>query len=647
MKIHTQLVTYTIGIIILICFAFGLHEARVLQIELSSQYEQRTKQLLSKASESLAPYLQDFRLESIQETIREITLNHDLTYIQVYDKSGNLITESAGSYFHNQPPLQTPDNLKQSRKSGLHQLLKSDEFYTATQPIYSTVSTPLASVTIHLSREEEYYQTYRRIYQIAIFTGALIIFGSLIAAYFAHRILSPLRKLQNSIHEWEEGRLIATPNPTHSRPNEIGDLEKAFWQLVATRQKVEYDLRRSRNEMKKAKTEAEAAAKAKTDFLANMSHEIRTPLNGLIGIADILIANDPRPDQRELLVTAHASGESLLQIVNDLLDLSRIEAGWLGIHPCPMSVREVVDQAMHLFIYLINEKKLHPEIIIDPEVPDWIIADPKRIRQILHNLISNAIKFTPAGNITIQAGVLTNEEHELFLRISITDTGIGIPQNKLTSIFGRFNQVDSTISRDFGGTGLGLSICAELVHLMRGKIHAISELEKGSTFTFQIPVIPGTKPVDKPTNAINALLSHPIGRSNGLKHLKRAHVLVVEDNKVNQTIVKLILNKLSINTTIASSGEEAIRMYQEFKYDIIFMDVQMPGIDGIETTKRIRSIAKETNHNPTIIALTAHSMEADRKRCYEAGMDGYLTKPITHATVESTLEQLNKKPSHI
>lgn len=370
----------------------------------------------------------------------------------------------------------------------------------------------------------------------------------------------------------------------------------------------------------KALSVAEHAARAKSEFLAMMSHEIRTPLNGIIGTAQVIqMAECLDDEQRELVEVIKRSGDSLLVIINDILDFSKIEAGRLELDPQPVPIRSEIQNLTALYAATADANSLKLMIDLDHALPSTVVVDWTRLRQVISNLLSNAIKFTHAGSVSLQVRWEASEK----LSVAVVDSGIGISTEGLDRIFKPFSQVDSSTARKYGGTGLGLVICSRLVELMGGIITVESTPNQGSTFSFSIPVKKGL-PASVESNADASVYV-----TNDLK------ILVAEDNKINQLVVLKMLKKFGYQADIAENGLEAVAMAEQGSYDLIFMDMQMPEMDGIEATKGIRAL--NLFKNPRIIGLTANAYETDRQLCLEAGMDDFLTKPIQREALQKVI----------
>ena len=580
--------------------------------------------------------------------------------------------------------------------------------------------------------------------------------------------------------------------------DELGLLSREFNGMLEQIEKRDHDLQNHREHLEEevasrtaelvavntqlssAKEAAEAASRAKSEFLANMSHEIRTPINGILGMAELALDREISPDVREYLLMLKSSGDSLLAVINDILDFSKVESGKLDLEPIDFDIHDNVTETIKGLAIRAHQKKLELMCDIRPEVPQWVVGDPGRLRQILVNLVGNAIKFTQKGEILVCVERVSHNDGGVQLRFMVADTGIGIPADKQGLIFEAFAQADSSVTRNYGGTGLGLAICSRLTQMMGGKIWVESEDGKGSKFYFtasldistQTPVpAPAESPAslldlpilivdDNATNrrillemtsswgakpqavssgpeaievllkaaqsgkafpiaiidgqmpdmdgfvlaqniksnpaisgtrlamltsagqrgdaarcrelGIAAYLLKPISKTELLsgtlavltqeegasKTLVTRHslreaqrplvpecsrylrVLVAEDNPINQKVVVSMLEKLGHRTTIANNGKEALTLSAERVFDVVFMDVQMPEMDGLTATKAIREREKAVGGHIPIIAMTAHAMKGDRERCLAAGMDGYLSKPVKGEEIEQTLAAL-------
>ena len=395
-----------------------------------------------------------------------------------------------------------------------------------------------------------------------------------------------------------------------------------YWanqRLIEARDQLEATVAERTHELIEARDAAEQASQAKSSFLATMSHELRTPMNGVLSVAALLAESPLDQEQQEFVEIISDSGRRLLELINDILDLSKVEAGELQLSPDHFELESFIARLCSPLALQAESKGIQLSWSIAPEVPGFLVADDLRLRQVLVNLLGNAIKFTDSGHVelVIQRAASDGPGPDTSIRFAIEDTGPGVAPDRRSAIFDTFTQADSSVTRRHGGTGLGLAISRRIVELMGGRLELESEVGVGSTFHFEVPL------------AVGARSGLRLQRSTSEEpDLRGRRVLVAEDHPVNQRVLSLMLEKLGCEYRVAANGLEVLRMLREAPYDVILMDWQMPEMSGIEATEQIRAMQSEPFCSIPILAVTANAMQGDREECLRAGMNDFLSKPI-------------------
>jgi len=485
----------------------------------------------------------------------------------------------------------------------------------------------------------------RRIFTIAMLATTVITLGMLFLA-LKILVIRPLQELAKTSRDIGAGNLEIQLPARH--PDEIGTLYFCFNHMVkrlrTALQQIELakadleekvrlrtlNLQQLNLELEIARQRADAANLAKSEFMANISHELRTPLNGILGMTELILNTPLSSQQKRQLNIIYESGEMLLTLINDLLDVAKFEAGKMKLEISPFDLLQTTQDVMAMLRVKAQEKNLVMKLQTTSNIPRSLTGDKNRFKQILLNLVGNSIKFTEVGGVTVVISLAGIEDHSANLEIKVIDTGIGIPTDEIPNLFNKFHQVDSSSRRKYGGTGLGLFICHQLVDLMNGQIGVETQLGQGCSFWFRLtlPIAP-----TPPITDFDTLLTTP----PHLPNLLPTHILLVEDDKINQLVAKMMLEELGCQVSIANHGQEAVDMCIHDNFDVVLMDLHMPVLDGYAATRDIRQ-GEAGSHLP-IIALTANALPSDLEKCLEVGMNDVLVKPVTKMALTNMLKK--------
>lgn len=543
---------------------------------------------------------------SARESLTSLKANTDIEYVCILDKDKNVFAESNFTSENIVPPKDKDGIDKDTRLIELLYDIELQDEIVGTLYIRSNLN----HVNVQI----------KKALLISLVILFLAIFITYVLTWFLQNLITkPILELAEISSRISKGKDYSTTIKME-RDDEIGVLVKSFNKMLK-----EIDIQN--RALMRSKLKAEKSSKAKEQFLANMSHEIRTPLNGIEGMTKLLEGTILDEEQKKYMSTINISSGNLMIIINDILDVSKIEAGKLTVEEVDFDLKNSCGITIETLAFKAKSKNISLEHNFDKNISEVLIGDPTRINQVIINLINNAIKFTEKGFVKLNCSLIEKTENSNKIRFEVVDSGIGIARNKLDKIFESFSQEDDSTTRKFGGTGLGLSISRQLVELFNGKLEVSSVKGEGTSFYFTIELPIGIK---EKIDIGGEILDLPVSLDN-----KR--VLLVEDNEINQFLASTILKKWKMEVDIAENGLEALNMLKRKTYDVILMDVQMPVMGGLESTRNIREKLKlET----PIIALTANAIKGDDDKCFNAGMDDYVSKPFDHSILFNKILKL-------
>ena len=589
----------TVVALIAACMCFMLQQWSVAQQEARANHEILVEMV---ASSAVAP-LADHNPVALYRTLESAAKARDVRAVRITDQRGHVVAALGDDHVEKGGVLTRPIRLGAETIGHL------------------TVTTAPPAISKILARD------------LAL-TGALF-FGSaglaiLLANSLARRMARPMERLSAAMHETAVGGRYQ-PVEQAADDDVFQSLTDSFNHLVARLETNDQDLRGAMGELVKARDEANAANVLKSHFLANMSHEIRTPLNGVLAMAEIMAMDDLTPPQRERLSVIRESGAALLGVLNDVLDLSKIEAGRLEIQDRPFDIAQLAQTIRDTYGPQASDKGLAFEVAVVPEAQGLWRGDVDRLRQILANLISNALKFTLEGAVAVR---FASAEDGSGLRIDVADTGIGISPDIMPSLFDKFVQADSSTTRRFGGSGLGLSICRELAALMNGSIKVQSREGRGSTFTVLVGL-----PREETPGEVHYIDDAPPVVSDLPVNATRLRVLAADDNPTNQKVIEAVLAPLDAELVLVADGGSCVQAWKAATFDIVLMDIHMPGMDGVEAARAIRALEAENGRPRTpIVAVTANALAHQIEDYLAAGMDGHVAKPVEVTKLYSAIE---------